>query len=250
MRVGLFVTCLVDAMRPSIGFATLELLESAGCEVVVPEGQTCCGQPAWNSGDAPATRALAMKWLKEFDQFDYVVAPSGSCVGMTKVHYLDVFKNDPEIKQLAASVAAKTHELTDFLVNVLKVKADILAQHAPVQTVTYHDCCSGLRELGVKDQPRQLMAMQGATQLCEMRDSRQCCGFGGTFAVKYGEVSAAICDDKCEQIKDSKAQAVVLGDLGCMLNIQGRMERRGDKTQVLHIAELLTGRKPGQLNAD
>ncbi|HEX4917530.1 MAG TPA: (Fe-S)-binding protein [Limnobacter sp.] len=247
MRVGLFVTCLVDAMRPSIGFSALELLESAGCEVLVPQAQTCCGQPAWNSGDLADTRKLALKWLAEFEQFDYVVAPSGSCAGMVRVHYIEVFKNDPDLKLRASRLAQRTYELTDFLVNVLGLDKVTLASQACVNHVTYHDSCSGLRELGVQKQPRDLMNAMGNVQVTEMKDSRQCCGFGGTFALKYGDVSAAICTDKCEQIKATGAQAVVLGDLGCMLNIEGRLRRMGESTQVLHVAELLTGRKPGQV---
>ncbi|MFN7507228.1 MAG: (Fe-S)-binding protein, partial [Limnobacter sp.] len=210
MRVGLFVTCLVDSMRPSIGFSTIQLLESAGCEVVVPQAQTCCGQPAWNSGDLKSTHKLAQKWMAEFEQFDYVVAPSGSCAGMAKVHYTEVFKNDPDLKMRAARLAARTYELTDFLVNVLgvdKVKLGV----SELKQVTYHDSCSGLRELGVQKQPRTLIGKMGGVDILEMKDSRQCCGFGGTFALKYGEVSSAICTDKCEQVQATGAQAVVLG---------------------------------------
>ncbi|HEX4855447.1 MAG TPA: (Fe-S)-binding protein [Limnobacter sp.] len=246
MRVGLFVTCLVDSMRPSIGFSALELLESAGCEVMVPQAQTCCGQPAWNSGDLDSTRKLAEKWLAEFEQFDYVVAPSGSCAGMVKVHYTEVFRNDPDLKLRAVKLASRTYELTDFLVNVTglnRLKLGI----SEFSQVTYHDSCSGLRELGVQQQPRELIRRLGNVEIVEMKDSRQCCGFGGTFALKYGEVSAAICTDKCEQIQATGAPAVVLGDLGCMLNIEGRLRRMGDSTEVLHVAELLTGRKPGQV---
>jgi L-lactate dehydrogenase complex protein LldE len=236
-------------MRPSIGFSTLELLEAAGCDVMVPQAQTCCGQPAWNSGDLDSTHLLAKKWLAEFEQFDYVVAPSGSCAGMVKTHYTDVFRNDPDLKVRAAKLADRTFELTDFLVNIIgleKVKLGV----SHLDKVTYHDSCSGLRELGVQKQPRALIGKMGSVAIVEMADSRQCCGFGGTFALKYGEVSAAICTDKCEQIQATGAPAVVLGDLGCMLNIEGRMRRMGDSTEVLHIAELLTGRKPGQIEVE
>lgn len=247
MRVGLFVTCLVDSIRPSIGFATLELLETAGCEVVVPQAQTCCGQPAWNSGDHSSTHALALKWLQEFEQFDYVVAPSGSCGGMVKAHYAEVFQSDPDLKLRAARVASRTYELTDFLVNVIGLDRVQLGQSS-LNEVTYHDSCSGLRELGVAAQPRALIKKQGSCTLKEMRDSRQCCGFGGTFSMKYGEVSTAICDDKCQQIVETGAQAVALGDLGCIMNLEGRLSRLGHDIKVLHIAELLTGRDPGQLD--
>lgn len=254
MRVGLFVTCLVDAMRPSIGFSTLELLELAGCEVHIPQAQTCCGQPAWNSGDQSTTHKLAMKWLKEFETFDYVVIPSGSCAGMISAHYPQVFINDPDLRSKAVQLAEKTFELTDFLINViglenLKVKLSnkLGGGTSPedlstILSVTYHDSCSGLRELGVKQQPRQLINVLTKAKVIEMQESEQCCGFGGTFSIKYGEVSSAICDDKCKHITDTGAQAVVLGDLGCMLNIKGRMSRLGNPTQVIHISELLTGR--------
>lgn len=242
VRVGLFVTCLVDMMRPEIGFSTLKLLENAGCEVVVPEGQTCCGQPAWNSGDARTTLALTEKFVKEFSQFEYVVVPSGSCGGMIRSHYLDVAKNDPGLKSQVAQIAARTYELTDFLRNVLNLRELPAPEQAAAVKITYHDSCSGLRELGIQEQPRSLLAKRPGVELVEMADSRMCCGFGGTFSVKYGDISSAICDDKCQQIKDTGAQAVVLGDLGCMLNIEGRLRRQGDETtQVWHVAQLLAG---------
>ena len=239
MRVGLFVTCLVDAVRPEIGFSTLKLLEGAGYEVVVPESQTCCGQPAYNSGDSRTARELAEKVLREFEGFDYVVLPSGSCGGQIKVQYLELFRDDPDLKARIERLAGKTYELTDFLVNVAKV-ADLPSSFAG--HITYHDSCSGLRELGVKQQPRALLAKLPGVQLTEMKDCQQCCGFGGTFSVKYGDISGAIVDEKCRNIQASGADAVVLGDLGCILNIEGRLRRTGDeKTRVLHIAQVLAG---------
>jgi L-lactate dehydrogenase complex protein LldE len=239
VRVGLFVTCLVDLMRPRIGFAALRLLEQAGCEVVVPLSQTCCGQPAYNSGDRSAARALAEKVLREFEGVDYLVAPSGSCAGMIRTHYPALFAGDGELAARAASLGARTYELTDFLVNVAHL------EHVPGDfrgTVTYHDSCSGLRELGVKDQPRQLLARMPGVRLEEMPAAEECCGFGGTFAVKFGDVSARLAEKKCAHIQATGADAVVLGDLGCMLHIEGRLRRMGDdKTRVLHIAEVLAG---------
>jgi L-lactate dehydrogenase complex protein LldE len=242
MKVGLFVTCLVDLMRPSIGFAALQLLEAAGCEVVVPTSQTCCGQPGYNSGDRASALALARKVLDEFETFDYVVAPSGSCAGMIRTHYADLFTGQSEAAR-AATLCAHTYELTDFLVNVLKFNGVI---NKSIKTITYHDSCSGLRELGVKTQPRALLAQVEGLALKEMDECEACCGFGGTFAVKYGDISTHIVDRKCENIAkcgaEHGAEAVVLGDLGCMLNIEGRLRRRGDmKTQVLHVAEVLVG---------
>jgi L-lactate dehydrogenase complex protein LldE len=238
MRVGLFVTCLIDLMRPEIGFSVIKLIERAGFEVVVPPAQTCCGQPGYNSGDRRIARDLAEKVLREFEQFDYVVAPSGSCGGMIGVHYGDLFADDPELMSRYGRLRPKVFELTDFLVNVAKIEP------APLEfagTVTYHDSCSGLRELGVKAQPRALLAQAGVA-VTEMKGCEHCCGFGGTFAVKYGNISTAIVDEKCANIQASGADAVVLGDLGCMLNIEGRLRRNGDtKTRVLHIAQVLAG---------
>lgn len=239
MRVGLFVTCLVDLVRPEIGFSALKLLEQAGCKVEVPESQTCCGQPAYNSGDAVTARALAERVLHDFERFDYVVVPSGSCGGQIATHYADLFRDDPDLKARADALAAKTHELTDFLANVARIER--LASEFR-GTVTYHDSCSGLRELGVATQPRRLLALVPGAKLVEMKDCRNCCGFGGTFALKYGAISAAIVDEKCRNIRATGAEAVVLGDLGCMLNIEGRLRRVGDeRTRVLHIAQVLAG---------
>ncbi len=238
MKVGLFVTCLVDLMRPRIGFATLELLKEAGCEVVVPEAQTCCGQPGYNSGDRVSAIALARKVVREFADCEYVVAPSGSCAGMIRAHYPEMLKDMPEEERAAlTALAAMTYELTDFLVNVARFTPD---KKSSIKTITYHDSCSGLRELGVKQQPRALLAQIEGVQLREMSECEQCCGFGGAFAIKFGEISSHIAERKCENITATGADAVVLGDLGCMLNIEGRLRRRGDqKTQVLHVAEVL-----------
>ena len=240
MRVGFFVTCLVDSMRPSIGFAAIRLLEEGGATVIVPPAQTCCGQPGYNSGDRAGARALAAKLLAEFEDCDYVVAPSGSCSGMIRTHYADLFRDDDDTtrKRLGA-LCAKTFELTDFLVNVLKLER-VPGEFAG--TITYHDSCAGLREMGVKRQPRALLAKLPGLKLAEMAECENCCGFGGTFSIKFGEISTRLADDKCRDIAASGADTVVLGDLGCMLNIEGRLRRRGDaKTRVLHVAEVLAG---------
>lgn len=243
MRVGLFVTCLIDMMRPDIGFSTLKLLESAGCDVVVPQQQTCCGQPGYNAGDRKSARALAEKCITEFESCDYVVVPSGSCGGMIHGHYAELFADAPSWQGRAQQLASRTYELTDFLVNIAKI--DLLPSRAsahPKLTATYHDSCSGLRELGIEKQPRKLLAKLPHVSLVEMKDSHACCGFGGTFAVKYGDISCAIVDDKCANIHACGAESVVMGDLGCMLHIEGRLRRSGDeKTRVLHIAQVLAG---------
>ena len=239
MRVGLFVTCLVDLMRPRIGFAALELLEKAGCTVHVPQTQTCCGQPGYNSGDRRGARRLAEKLIGEFEACDYVVAPSGSCAGMIRTHYPELFSDAPEWQARVRAVAERTFELTDFLVRIAKI-SDIPSAFAG--TVTYHDSCSGLRELNVKSQPRALLGKVKGLTLVEMQEAEACCGFGGTFAVKFGDISSRIADVKCDRIAATRADAVVLGDLGCMLNIEGRLRRRGDSSmRVLHIAEVLAG---------
>jgi L-lactate dehydrogenase complex protein LldE len=239
MRVALFVTCLVDAVRPEIGLATVKLLEAAGCEVVVPESQTCCGQPAYNSGDSGTARALAEKVLREFEGYDYVVIPSGSCGGQIKLHYLELLGDHPDLKPRAERLASRLYELTDFLVNVLKVKS-VPSNFSG--NVTYHDSCCGLRELGVKRQPRALLELLPGVKLTEMKECEQCCGFGGTFSIKFGDISGAIVESKCRNVKDSGADAVVLGDLGCILNIEGRLRRTGDNTtRVLHVAQVLAG---------
>lgn len=238
MKVGLFVTCLVDLARPSIGFATLKLLQAAGCEVVVPETQTCCGQPGYNSGAREVSKSLARKVLAEFRDCDYVVAPSGSCSGQVKAHYVqDLFRDEPDLAEFE-KLAAKWYELSDFLVNVLKV-AGVPGRFEG--NVTFHDGCSGLRELGIKAQPRALIEKAGA-RIIEMGECEKCCGFGGTFSVKLGDISTRMARNKCENIRLSGAKVVVGGDLGCLLNIEGRLRREGDhETRVLHFAEIIAG---------
>jgi L-lactate dehydrogenase complex protein LldE len=239
MRVGLFVTCLVDLMRPSVGFAAIRLLEAGGADVYVPPTQTCCGQPAYNSGDRADTVALARKVIEEFEGCDYVVAPSGSCSGMIRTHYADVFADDPALRERAARLAERTYEITDFVFSVLKLRSPPGRFSG---RITYHDCCAGLREMGVKAQPRALLAAMPGVELVEMPECETCCGFGGTFSIKFGEISARLADNKCGHVRASGADAVVLGDLGCMLNIEGRLRRRGDATtRVLHVAEVLAG---------
>ena len=238
MRVGFFVTCLVDLMRPSIGFAAIKLLESGGADVFVPPSQTCCGQPAYNSGDRADTIALARKVVAEFEGCDYLVLPSGSCSGMIRTHYGELFAGDAAWSARVTALAAKTYELTDFLVSVLKLER---VPGTFSGTITYHDSGAGLREMGVKSQPRALLAKMAGVRLSEMAEPEMCCGFGGTFAIKFGEISARLADNKCQHIVTNGAGAVVLGDLGCMLNIEGRLRRRGDATRVLHVAEVLAG---------
>jgi len=234
----LFVTCLVDLVRPSIGFAAVKLLEQAGCKVDVPTEQTCCGQPAYNSGDKPTASELARQTIAACEGYDYVVAPSGSCAGMLKSHYPKLLAGDPAWGDRATRFAAKVHELISFLVDVrgvTEVSQTLLAR------ATYHDSCSGLRELGIKEQPRQLLASVEGLEVVEMADCEVCCGFGGTFSVKYGDISNAMVEKKCANINESSAELVLAGDLGCLLNIAGKLNRDGARVRARHVAEVLAG---------
>jgi L-lactate dehydrogenase complex protein LldE len=236
-RVGLFVTCLVDLIRPSVGFAAVKLLEDAGCAVEVPL-QSCCGQPAFNSGDRATTRAIAEQVIAAFEPYDYVVAPSGSCVGMLKTHYPELFEGDAAWAPRVAAFCAKAFELVSFLTDVLKVsRVDARFDG----TVTYHDSCSGLRELGIRAQPRRLLASVDGLELKEMTDADVCCGFGGTFCVKYPDISNAIVGKKTENIAQSSAQTLLAGDLGCLMNMAGKLQREGQSIRVRHVAEVLAG---------
>lgn len=237
-RVALFVTCLVDLHRPSVGFAAIKLLEQAGCQVEVPLAQTCCGQPAYNSGDRRTARELASGVIDAFQGFDYVVVPSGSCGGMISHHFPALFDDDPNRLAAAEALAAKTHELIAFLTDVMGV---VGVDAAYAGRVTYHDSCSGLRELGVKAQPRALLASVRGLELVEMTDPEVCCGFGGTFCVKYPEISTRMVSDKAADIAGTGADTVLAGDLGCLLNMAGRLSREGRPIQVRHVAEVLAG---------
>jgi len=237
INVGLFATCLVDLFRPTVGFAAAQLIEAAGCTVHVPE-QTCCGQPAYNSGDRWHAQQIARQVIVTFEGYDYVVVPSGSCGGMIAVHYPDLFADDPEWSQRARALAAKTFELTTFLADVMKT-GSVAAQYDG--TATYHDACAGLRELGVREQPRDLLAGVSGLKLEEMAETEACCGFGGTFCVKYGEISTDIVTRKTANISKTGADLLLAGDLGCLLNIAGRLTREGSPVQVRHVAEVLAG---------
>ncbi len=244
-RVGLFVTCLIDLYRPSTGFAAVRLLEAAGCEVEVPEGQTCCGQPAFNSGDVGTTRAIARSVIERFEGFEHVVAPSGSCAGMIRRHLPGLFADDVGWRERAEGLAARTWELTSFLVDVCGAAAvgRLRGAVAPygVRRATYHDSCSGLRELGIREQPRRLLAGVVGLDLVEMPDREACCGFGGAFCVKYPGVSGRMVGEKVENVAATGADAVLAGDLGCLLNIAGRLGREGRTERVFHVAEVLAG---------
>ncbi len=236
--VGLFVTCLVDLFRPSVGFAALKLLQDAGCAVGVPEAQTCCGQPAYNSGDRADAGTIARQVIAAFEPYDYVVAPSGSCAGMLKKHYPTLFAGEPDWQARAEALAAKTFELVSFLTDVLGVTSVSATHHG---SVTYHDSCSGLRELGIREQPRQLLRSVEGLELTELPDADVCCGFGGTFCVKYPELSNAIVERKAAQVAACGAETLLAGDLGCLMNIAGKLQREEKAIKSRHIAEILAG---------
>lgn len=241
-RVGLFVTCLANLFRPSVALAAVRLLEQAGCRVEVPAEQVCCGQPALNSGDFEDTRAIARRVIAAFEGYDYVVAPSGSCIGTIKADYPELLAADEVWRPKAEALAARAFELTSFLVDVLHLPGVDARFDA---TVTYHDSCSGLRELGVREQPRRLLASVDGVKLVESRESDVCCGFGGTFCVKYPEISGKMVTDKVTNIEASGAQVLLGGDLGCLLNIAGRLHRLGKPQRVYHVAEVLAGMADG-----
>jgi L-lactate dehydrogenase complex protein LldE len=221
-----------------VAFAAVKLLEDAGCTVAVPAAQTCCGQPALNSGDSADARAIAKQVIAAFEGFDAVVGPSGSCMGTLRQDYPAMFADDPAWRARADDLSRRSHELLSFLVDRLKVER-IDARHDA--RVTYHDSCAGLREMGVHAQPRKLLAGVAGLELVEMKDTDVCCGFGGTFCVKYPEISTKMVDDKIANIQASGADTVLGGDLGCLLNIAGRIQRRGLPIRVMHTAEVLAG---------
>jgi L-lactate dehydrogenase complex protein LldE len=239
MRIALYVTCLVDLMRPAVGFAALRLLEAGGNDVIVPPAQTCCGQPAWSVGNRPLAETLAHKAIAELEGYDAVVVPSGSCTEQIRLTYPKLFADDPVWGPRARKLAERTQELTEFLA-ALGEPPELPGEFAG--SVTYHDSCKGLRGLGIKAQPRALLGRVRGLTLKEMGECEECCGFGGAFAENYADVSARIVDRKCDSIAAAGADAVVGGDLGCLLNIEGRLRRRGDETtRVLHVAEVLAG---------
>jgi L-lactate dehydrogenase complex protein LldE len=240
-RVGLFVTCLVDFFRPSVAFAAVRLLEDAGCEVVVPTAQTCCGQPAWNAGDVADARRLALGFLDAFaapevGSLDAIVAPSGSCIGMLR-QFPEVIGRTDRRHGEAVALAERTHELTEYLVDVRGWRPQRVAEGL---RATYHDSCAGLRECGIKAQPRALLEAAGA-EVVEMTAPETCCGFGGTFCIKYPDISRGMVDDKIDDVAATGAPMLLAGDLGCLLNMAGRATRTGAGLEVRHVAEVLAG---------
>jgi len=237
-RVGLFVTCLVDLMRPSVGLAAAHLIEHAGCTVVVPRSQTCCGQPAYNAGASGTARDLALQTMKSFDGCDFVVAPSGSCAAMLRVHYPALFKGRGDIEFEMKAFAERVHELTAFLVNVRHATGSDARFEG---RVVHHDACSGLRELGIRSEPRRLLAAVDGLELVDAPEVTPCCGFGGLFSVKYPAISTAVADRKIEDLRAPAPDLVTGGDLGCLMNLAGRLKRTGTALPCRHVAEVLAG---------
>ncbi|MGB0504813.1 MAG: (Fe-S)-binding protein [Pikeienuella sp.] len=240
-KVGLFITCIVNTMRPNIGFASIKLLEDAGCIVEVPQAQTCCGQPGFNSGDDRNARTLAKQVIEVFEDYDYLVAPSGSCASMIRSHYAELFADDPEWSARQRALSSKTWEVLSFL-------TDVMDHHPTAQmqaTATYHDSCSGLRDLGVHDQPRKLLAGVDGLTLTPLQGDNECCGFGGTFCVKYPDISNAIVSEKAGKIRATDADVLLGGDLGCLMNMAGKLSRDGDTIRTFHTVEVLAGMADG-----
>jgi L-lactate dehydrogenase complex protein LldE len=237
-RVALFVTCLVDLMRPSVGFAAVRLLEAAGCTVDVPRAQTCCGQPAYNSGDLASARVLAEQTIAACQGFDYVVVPSGSCAAMLKLHYPRLFAGDAAKETHVRAFAERVHELTAFLADVRRLTT-VPGRYEG--RVACHDGCSGLRELGIARQPRTLLATIEGLELVELTQAQSCCGFGGLFSVKFPDVSDAIASGKTAAIAAAAPSLLVSGDLGCLMHLAGKLKRDGSPIACRHIAEVLAG---------
>jgi L-lactate dehydrogenase complex protein LldE len=241
MRVSLFITCLIDQLWPSVGASAVEVLRRAGCEVVFDERQTCCGQPAFNTGYRGDARRLARRFIEVFEDggADYVVSPSGSCTAMAH-HFHELFAEEDGWRRRAEALAARTHEFGAFLVNVLKVE-DVGASFGG--RVTWHDACHGLRDLGVREEPRRLIRGVRGAEFVELPNADACCGFGGTFSVKYPEISVAILDNKIEAIEKAGVRAVVSGDASCLMQIGGRLTRNNSAVRTMHLAELLAARE-------
>lgn len=237
IKVNLFITCLVDNLFPQVGVSMVKVLNRVGVSnISFPKSQTCCGQPAYNSGYQNEAREVAVKFLRDFNDDGYIVCPSGSCVSMVKVFYKELFENDTNHRVSAENIAGRTYEFTDFLTNVLGI-VDVGAKYKC--KATYHDSCHALRELGINEQPRKLLEKVSGLELVEMNMHDACCGFGGTFSVKYPDVSTAMLEEKIKCIRESGADTVISTDMGCLMNMGGYISRNSLHFDVKHIAEVL-----------
>jgi L-lactate dehydrogenase complex protein LldE len=247
MKAYLFITCLVDTFFPQVGEDMVRVLDRLGVDLEFPEEQTCCGQPAFNSGYRDDARMVAERFINIFDKAlknsqdedSYIVCPSGSCTTMIKVFYQEMFTNSPILLDKLKNITGRMYEFSEFLVKVLN-RTDLGAEYGGV--VTYHDSCHLLRELGVKSEPRRLIEGVKGAELREMEMHDACCGFGGTFSIKFPKVSVSMLDEKIESIINSGADTVVSCDMGCLMNIDGALSRRGISVKAMHIAELLASR--------
>lgn len=237
-EVSLFVQCLVDALYPEVAEAMVRIFRKLDIPMTCPADQTCCGQPAFNSGYWNEAKAAATRFISVFEHADQIVCPSGSCVNMVRNHYPELFADDGKWLHRARAMGEKTFELTEYLVDVLGVE-DLGARYEG--RVTYHDSCHLLRGIGVSEQPRKLIRNVRGAGFAEMDESDRCCGFGGAFSVRYPEISSAILEDKIRHIVDSRADVVVGCDMGCLMNIQGMLKRENIPVRTLHIAQLLAG---------
>jgi L-lactate dehydrogenase complex protein LldE len=236
MKVSLFITCLVDQFFPEVGVSVVRLLRRLGVEVDFPSAQTCCGQPAFNTGFTHEARELARRFISIFEESEYIVAPSGSCTSMVRVYYPELFKDDPAWQKRADSMASRTYELTEFLVNVLRVE-DVGASHRG--KVALHQSCHLLRELNVKTEPLRLLRAVKGIELVELQCAESCCGFGGLFSIKYPHISGGILQEKIDNINNSGADLIVASDIGCLMHIGGGLSRQSASAKTMHIAELL-----------
>ncbi|MGH7799323.1 MAG: (Fe-S)-binding protein [Thermodesulfobacteriota bacterium] len=236
IKVSLFVTCLVDILFPQVGVSMFKVLKRLGVEVDFPEEQTCCGQPAFNSGFRQDAKVLAKRFLSIFSEDGFIVSPSGSCTTMVRVFYKELFHDDQKMLEMVDLLSTRTYEFSEFLVNVLKV-GDVGASYKG--KVTYHDSCHALRELRIQDEPRKLIKLVKGVEFIDMKLSDVCCGFGGTFSVKFPDVSVSILDEKIESIIESGADTLVSTDMGCLMQIGGALNRRNIPVKAMHIAELL-----------
>lgn len=235
MKIELFVPCFVDQLYPETAFNTIKLLEKAGCEVFYNSAQTCCGQPAYNSGYWEQAKETGTKFLSDFSGTDYIVAPSASCVGMVKSGYSDLFTNT-NLHNKCRNIQQHVYELSDFLVNVLK--RDYFGAELDGKAV-YHDSCSGLRECKIKEEPRQLLSKVHGLEMVEMKDTDMCCGFGGTFSVKFDAISSAMAEQKVNNALEMGAEYVISTDLSCLMHLQGYIDKNNIPLKTMHLADVL-----------
>ena len=236
MTVELFIPCFIDQLYPQTAFNTIKILEKAGCKVVYNTEQTCCGQPAYNAGFWEEAKIVGGKFLNDFSETNYIVSPSASCTGMVKNSYNDLFTNTV-VRNKCRAIQSNIHELSDFLVNI--IKKDYFGAELEGKAV-YHDSCAGLRECNIKAEPRQLLSKVHGLELVEMKDTDVCCGFGGTFAVKFDGISSAMAEQKVNNALDMSADYIISTDSSCLLNLQAYIDQHDIKIKTMHIADVLT----------